>query len=162
MSREGQVLESVTRSVETAVATHGERAGALLPILHAIQDELGYVPADAVAPLARALNLSRAEVHGVISFYHHFRTQPPGRHVLQLCRAEACQAMGADQIADAARTVLGIEFHETTPDGAVGLQPVFCLGNCACAPAAMFDGQVMGRLTVARVEQELARWLEKS
>jgi len=138
-------------AVAEAIAGHGSRAGALLPLLHAIQDALGFVPPQAVPTIADALNLSRAEVHGVISFYHDFRATPAGRHTLRLCRAEACQSMGAEQLAQAVRARLGIDWHGTTRDGAVTLEPVYCLGNCACAPAAMLDGEVHGRLTYERV-----------
>jgi formate dehydrogenase subunit gamma len=123
----------------------------LVPLLHAIQDALGFVPPQAVPAIAEALNLSRAEVHGVISFYHHFRTTPAGRRTLRLCRAEACQAMGAERLAQAVRAQLGIDWHGTTSDGALTLEPVYCLGNCACAPAAMLDGEVHGRLTHERI-----------
>lgn len=122
--------------------------GALLPILHAVQAEFGYVPAESQPVIARALNLSRAEVHGVVSFYHDYRDHPAGRHVLKICRAEACQAMGGNGLAERAKTMLGIDWHQTTLDGAVTLEPVFCLGLCACAPAAMFDGEVHGRVDV--------------
>ncbi len=125
--------------------------GAALPILHALQDEFGYVDRAAVPMIAQTLNLSRAEVHGVVSFYHDFRKAPPGRHVLKLCRAEACQSMGADALADTARDRLAIGWHETTPDGRVTLEPVFCLGLCACAPAAMLDGKVVGALDETRL-----------
>jgi formate dehydrogenase subunit gamma len=125
--------------------------GAALPILHALQREFGYVDAEAVPLIAQALNLSRAEMHGVVSFYHDFREAPPGQHVLKLCRAEACQSMGADALADAARHKLRVDWHETTPDGRVTLEPVFCLGLCACAPAAMLDGRVFGALDEARL-----------
>ncbi len=120
--------------------------GPMLPILHAIQDEFGYIPEEVKPLIASELNLSRAEVHGVVTFYHDFRSHSAGRHVLKLCRAEACQAMGSDQVADRARQLLGIDFHQTTLDGAVTLEPVFCLGLCACAPAAMLDGDVYGRV----------------
>lgn len=120
--------------------------GPMLPILHAIQAEFGYVP-EAVKPIiANELNLSRAEVHGVVTFYHEFRDHPAGRHVLKLCRAEACQSMGGDQLADRVRQLLGIDFHQTTADGAVTLEPVYCLGLCASAPAAMLDGELHGRV----------------
>jgi formate dehydrogenase subunit gamma len=125
--------------------------GALLPMLHALQEEFGYIDKAAVPMIADALNLSRAEVHGVISFYHDFRDAPPGRHVLKLCRAEACQSMGAEALADAARERLRIGWGETTPDGRLSLEPVFCLGLCACAPAAMVDGRVIGGLDRARL-----------
>lgn len=145
-----------TRSVTDALARLKDVPGGLLPILHAIQDELGHVPAAAVPTIAEALNLSRAEVHGVVSFYHHFRTERPGRHVLQLCRAEACKSMGADALAAQARERLGVDFHETTPDGAVTLEAVYCLGNCACAPSAMVDGEPRGRLNAERLESLIA------
>jgi formate dehydrogenase subunit gamma len=120
--------------------------GAMLPILHAIQAEFGYIPDEVKPIISSELNLSRAEVHGVVTFYHEFRDHPAGRHVLKLCRAEACQSMGSDRIADRARQLLGIDFHQTTLDGAVTLEAVYCLGLCACAPAAMLDGEVYGRV----------------
>ncbi|MBB1249761.1 formate dehydrogenase subunit gamma [Rhizobium sp. G21] len=121
--------------------------GPLLPILHAVQEEFGYVPEDCLPVIARELNLSRAEVHGVVTFYHEFRHQPAGRHVLRLCRAEACQSMGGREIADHACRELGLDWHETTPDGKVTLEPVYCLGLCSTAPAAQLDGALHGRLT---------------
>lgn len=123
--------------------------GPLLPILHEIQAEFGYVPQDCLPVIARELNLSRAEVHGVVTFYHDFRDHPTGRHVLKLCRAEACQSMGADAVAAHVKALLGIDFHQTTLDGAVTLEPVYCLGLCSCAPSAMLDGEVHGRLDAA-------------
>lgn len=147
------------QAVEAAIARCRGMVGALLPALHAIQDELGYIPEAAVARLADALNLSRAEVHGTISFYHDFRTTPPGRHVLRVCRAEACQAMGADALVARAKAALGCGFHETGRGG-VTLEEVFCLGNCACAPAVMIDGRLHERVTPTRfdelAEKELA------
>ncbi|MFN3576702.1 MAG: formate dehydrogenase subunit gamma, partial [Tabrizicola sp.] len=125
---------------------HQGLEGPLLPILHAIQEAFGHIPEAAVPQIARALMLSKAEVHGVVSFYHDFREKPAGRHVLKLCRAEACQTMGADAVADRIRRALGIGWHETTPDGRVTLEPVFCLGLCACGPAAMVDGRLVGRV----------------
>ena len=142
--------------IEVVVERLQHLPGALLPMLHAIQDDLGYVPPEAVTQLAKALNLSRAEVHGVVTFYHHFRTEAPARHVLQICRAEACQSMGAERVATQVRERLGVDFHESTADGAVTLEPVYCLGQCACAPAAMLDGEVHGRLTPERLEALLA------
>ena len=132
------------RIAEILVAHRGLE-GPLLPILHAIQAAFGYVPDSAVPQIAKALLLSKAEVHGVISFYHDFRSAPAGRHVLKLCRAEACQTMGADAVAGRIKAALGIDWHETTPDGRVTLEPVFCLGLCACGPAAMVDGRLVGR-----------------
>ena len=136
-------------SIERAAAiidAHRETEGAALPILHALQAAFGHVPREAIPLVAEALNLTRAEVHGIASFYHDFRHAPPGRHVLRLCRAEACQAMGAEALAAAARARLGVEWHETTADGAVTLEPVFCLGLCAVAPSGMLDGAPLGRL----------------
>ena len=127
--------------------------GPLLPILHGIQDEFGYVPGESLPVIADLLNLSRAEVHGVVTFYHDYRNHPAGRHVLKLCRAEACQSMGGDAIAAKVQQLLGIGFHETTKDGAVTLEPVYCLGLCACAPSAMLDGEVIGRLDAEKIEE---------
>jgi formate dehydrogenase subunit gamma len=127
--------------------------GPLLPILHGIQDEFGYVPGESLPVIADLLNLSKAEVHGVVTFYHDYRNHPAGRHVLKLCRAEACQSMGGDAIAAKVQQLLGIGFHETTKDGAVTLEPVYCLGLCACAPSAMLDGEVIGRLDADKVEE---------
>lgn len=138
------------------IAAEAAREGAMLPILHAIQAAFGHIPADAVPLVAQALNLSRAEVHGVVSFYHDFRRHPPGRHVLQLCRAEACQSMGADALATRARERLGIDWGETSRDGAITLEPVFCLGLCACAPSAMLDGRPVARLNAARLDALVA------
>ena len=115
-------------------------------MLHAMQDAWGFVPQSDVPVLADILNLSRAEVHGVISFYHDFRAHPAGRHVLKLCRAEACQSMGGNALAETTLQKLGIGWHGTTPNGAVTVEPVYCLGLCACGPAAMLDGQLMGRV----------------
>ncbi len=120
--------------------------GALLPILHAVQDAFGYVDDKHVAAIASALNLSRAEVHGVVTFYHDFRREPPGRHILQLCRAESCQSMGCEALADGLRRRLGIDFGQTTADGRLTLQSVYCLGNCALSPAAVLDGKLRGRV----------------
>lgn len=131
-------------------------AGAALPILHALQERFGHVPEAAVPLVAEALNLSRAEVHGVVSFYHDFRRHPPGRHTVKLCRAEACQAVGAVALADHARRALGIDWHGTTPDGAVTLEPVFCLGLCACGPAALIDGEPAALLDAAGLDAILA------
>ena len=131
--------------------------GALLPILHAIQAVKGYVPAEAVPRIADALNLSRAEVHGVISYYHHFRQKPAGKVVVQICRAEACQAVGGDAFAQEAVKALGCDFHETTKDGAVTLEPVYCLGHCACGPSAMINDDVYARMTIERLKTLVER-----
>lgn len=135
-----------TDRIAEILEAHQGLEGPLLPILHAIQEAFGYVPEIAVPQIAKALTLSKAEVHGVISFYHDFRSAPAGRHVLKLCRAEACQTVGADDVADRIKKALGIDWHETTPDGRVTLEPVFCLGLCACGPAAMVDGRLVGRV----------------
>jgi len=131
--------------------------GSLLPILHALQDEFGYIDEAAEPLIAAALNRSRAEIHGVITFYHDFRRAPAGRHVLKLCRAEACQAAGGDALAARAEMRLGVAMGSTAPDGSVTLEPVYCLGLCATAPSAMVDGQVVGRLDEQRLDAVLAR-----
>ncbi|WP_196258968.1 formate dehydrogenase subunit gamma [Pelagibacterium limicola] len=120
--------------------------GPLLPILHGLQEEFGHVPTSVLPVVADALNISRAEVHGVVTFYHDFRKEPAGRHVLKVCRAEACQSMGGEQVAERLQILLGARFGETSADGAVTIDPVYCLGLCSCAPAAMFDGEPVGRL----------------
>ena len=130
--------------------------GPLLPILHGIQEEFGHIPGETLPIVAAALNISRAEVHGVVSFYHDYREQPAGRHVLKLCRAEACQAMGGEALADHARQTLGLGWHETAKDGSLTLEPVYCLGLCACAPAAMLDGEVFGRVDADGLDGLLA------
>lgn len=128
------------------VARHEGIEGPLLPILHDIQEVFGHVPEAAVPVIAQALNLSRAEVHGVVTFYHDFRREPAGRHVLKMCRAEACQAMGGERLVAAAEERLGTKCGSTSPDGRVTLEPVYCLGLCATAPSAMIDDRVVGRL----------------
>lgn len=133
-----------------------ELPGALLPILHALQDRFGHVPESAVPLVAKALNLSRAEVHGTITYYHHFRQHPPGRHVLHLCRAEACQAVGADALAEHAQKSLGCGFHETTKDQAVTLEPAYCLGQCAIGPAMLIDDEIHAKITPARFDALVA------
>jgi formate dehydrogenase subunit gamma len=129
------------------------RPGPLLEVLHEVQSLLGCIPAAAVAPIADGLNLSRAEVHGVISFYHYFRERPVGRHVVEICRAEACQSMQSEHLIAHAKRRLHLDFHDTTADGAVSLLPVYCLGNCACAPAIMIDGDLHGRVTPERFDE---------
>jgi formate dehydrogenase subunit gamma len=143
-------------TVRRIVADMKDRPGPLIEILHSVQAALGYVPPDAVPIIAEVLNLSRAEVHGVVTFYHFFRETPPGRHTVSICRAEACQSMGADGLVEHAKRRLGVNFHETTADGAFSLEPVFCLGNCACSPAAMIDGRLYGRVTPERFDELVA------
>jgi formate dehydrogenase subunit gamma len=140
-------LSTTQSTVQEITATLKDKPGALLPILHGIQDTLGYIPEDSVADIAKALNLSRAEVHGVISFYHYFRTTPPGKHTVHLCVAESCQSMGSKQVVAHVKTKLGIDFHETTADGKFSLEPVYCLGNCACSPAMQIDKDIYGRVS---------------
>jgi len=130
--------------------------GALLPILHAVQEAVGHVPAESVPLIAEALNLSLAEVHGVVSFYHYFRTEAGGRHVVHVCRAEACQAVGAVALEAHAKESLGVEFHGTTADGAIRLEPVYCLGNCALGPSIMVDERLYGRMSAQRFDAVMA------
>lgn len=135
------------------VSQHRETEGPLLPVLHDVQRALGCVPPETIQAIANALNLSRAEVHGVISFYPHFRTMPAGRHLIEICRAEACQSRGGDHLAEHARRTLGCDFHETTADGGVTLQPVYCLGLCARPPSIMVDGQPHSRVTAEKFDR---------
>ena len=137
--------------INTLVAKHKNMPketvqSALLPLLHAIQDDVGWIPEESYLPISKALALSVAEVHGVVTFYHHFRTHPAGRHILQICRAESCQAMGSEKLEAAIKAKLGIDYHQTTSDGAITLEPIYCLGNCACSPAVMLDDEVYGRM----------------
>jgi len=149
---EGDIAER-TRAI---VADLRSLEGPLLPILHEVQEEFGYVPQEALPVIAQELNLSRAEVHGVVTFYHDYRDHPAGRHVLKLCRAEACQSMGGDALAERVKALLGIDFHQTVLDGSVTLEPVYCLGLCACAPAVMLDGEVYGRVDDAMAAELIA------
>ena len=136
----------------TIVADNRHLRGALLPILHALQEEFGYIDEQAIPLLASELNLSRADVHGVVTFYHEFRRERPGRHVIKVCRAEACQSMGANALVDHIKKRLQVDFHHTTADGAFTLEQVFCLGNCALSPAVMIDGNLYGRVSTARFD----------
>lgn len=147
----------MSEKINAIVARFSGQPGPLLLVLHAIQDELGFIPPDAVPLIAAGLNLSRAEVHGVLTFYHHFRSTPPGEHVVQLCRAEACQSMHAEQLAAHVKKRLGIGFHETTQDGLISLEPVYCLGNCACSPAIMIDDELHGRVSAERFDELLTQ-----
>ncbi len=141
---------------EDIIAEHKHLEGPTIVILHAVQDAFGYIPGAVVPMIAEALNLSRAEVHGVFTFYHDFRREPAGRHVLKLCRAEACQAAGGDAVAARAEKKLGISIGNTTPDGRVTLEPIYCLGLCATAPSAMIDGRVVGMLDDKRIDALVA------
>ena len=138
------------------IAEHTHLEGATLVILHALQEAFGYVPEPAIPMIADALNLSRAEVHGVFTFYHDFRHEPAGKRVLKLCRAEACQAAGGDALAARAEARLGIALGNTTADHRVTLEPIYCLGLCATAPSAMLDGRLVGRLDEARIDALVA------
>lgn len=129
-----------------------DKPGALLPILHGIQEVLGYVPQEAIPIIASEMNLTRAEVHGVVTFYHDFRSEAPGRHVVKICQAESCQAAGSDALTAFAKKNLGVDFHQTTADRACTLEPIYCLGNCALSPSIMVDKEVFGRVTPERFE----------
>lgn len=150
----GPVSQRVS-AVGDILKRHQGIDGALLPVLHDVQAAFGHVPPEVLPQIATGLGLSQSEVHGVVTFYHDFRQSPAGRHVVKLCRAEACQAMGADRIAQRAQDRLGIGWHETTADNRVTLEPVFCLGLCACGPAAMVDGRLVGRLDADRLRDLL-------
>lgn len=139
-------------AIDDIINQHKDLPGALLPILHDIQHIAGYVPAETVPAIATALSLSRAEVHGVISFYHHFHSEPMGQHTVQICRAEACQAVGARELERHATTTLATELGGTTADGAVSLEPVYCLGNCACGPSVQIGDEVHARVTPERFD----------
>jgi formate dehydrogenase subunit gamma len=154
----GRVENDVLRAVEAALARTRGEPGPLIEILHAVQGQLGCVPPEAIPPIAEALNLSRAEVHGVVSFYHHFRATPAARTHVQLCRAEACQSMHARELESHATQTLGVNVGETTRDGRVTLDAVYCLGNCACAPAIMVNGELHGRMTPARFDELAREW----
>ena len=145
-----------TEDIAEIVASQLHLEGPLLPIFHALQESYGCVPQSALQVIADALNITRAEVHGVMSFYHDFREVPAGRHVVKICRAEACQAVGADALAARTLEKLGTEWHGTTANGAVTIEPVYCLGLCACGPAAMVDDKVVGRVDDAKMAKLLA------
>ena len=147
--------DAVARRTDEIISGLIGLEGPLLPILHAVQAEFGHVPAAALPPIAERLNISKAEVYGVTSFYHDFRAHPAAEHVVKLCQSEACKSLGADQLAEHAQERLGTGFHGTSADGKVTLEPVYCLGLCACGPAAMVDGKVVGRVDDARLDQML-------
>jgi formate dehydrogenase subunit gamma len=139
-------------SIQSIIDELKHKPGAMLPVLHAIQDKVGYIPDKAVSLIAESLLQTRAEVHGVISFYHHFRTTPPGRHTIEICRAEACQAMGCRSLEEHAKAKLGIDYHQTTADRSFSLEPVYCLGNCATAPSIRIDDDIHGRVSLDRFD----------
>ena len=138
--------------IDKTIAALKDQPGALLPILHGLQDALGYIPEQSIPQIASALNLSRAEVHGVISFYHYFRQTPPGKHTVHVCRAESCQAMGSKALENHIKTRLKIDYHQTTEDGAISLEPVYCLGLCARSPAIQIDKAVYSQVTAEKFD----------
>lgn len=144
--------EEMDATIHALIALHQHRPGALLPLLHAIQDRVGFIPESAYTPISKALALSVAEVHGVVTFYHHFRTHKAGQHVMQICRAESCQAMGSEALEAHAKKCLNVDYHQTTADGAITLEPVYCLGNCALSPSVMVGDEIYGRVTAADLD----------
>lgn len=154
-SRNGEAAFDA-RVIDEILARLADQPGALMPVLHAVNDRVGYIPAEAVPVIAQALNLSRAEVHGVISFYHDFRTERPGRKIIRVCRAESCQAMGAVALANHIQARLGINFGQTSDNGDFTLEPVYCLGNCACSPAIVVGDDIYGRVNPDRFDEILS------
>ncbi|TAL04414.1 MAG: formate dehydrogenase subunit gamma [Rhodospirillaceae bacterium] len=140
------------RAVEI-IRVHLGKPGATLPMLHAVQEAFGCIPEAALPMIADALNITRAEVHGIVTFYHDFRAEPPGRHVLKVCRAEACQSMGGEALAEHVLSKLGVDWGKTTKNGTVTVEPIYCLGLCACAPSVQWDGQPIGRATPAKLDR---------
>ena len=151
-----QAVPSIQAVVHDAVSEHRDKIGALMPVLHSVQERLGFIPPEAVPLIAAALNRSRAEVQGVIGFYHDFRTSPAGRHIVQICRAEACQAMGSAELEAHVKQRLGIDFGATSADGAVTLEAVYCLGNCACSPSVRVGDRIHARVNGERFDQILS------
>jgi len=154
---EERVSKDITAIAHSVLERHSTQDGALIPILHALQQELGYLPEEALPVIASALNITRAEVYGVATFYHDFHLKPRGKHTITLCRAEACQSVGAVSLAERAKARLGLGWGQTTPDGRVTLEQTFCLGLCACGPAGMFDGKPAGRLTPQKLDAMIAK-----
>jgi formate dehydrogenase subunit gamma len=150
------LTETTHQTIQNLVAARQQTPGALLPILHDIQDAMGYIPADAVSLIAQTLNLSRAEVHGVVTFYHHFRHEPAGRHVMQICRAEACQSRGAEQLWAHACSQLALDAKHTTADGALTLLPVYCLGLCSSSPAVALNDTLHARMDIDKFDRLVA------
>ena len=149
-------VNNFTSDVTDIINAMRNKPGALLPILHAVQDKLGYIPAESLPLLAESLNLSRAEVHGVVSFYHYFRSTPPGRHKVEICRAESCQAMGSRALESHIKRTLNIDYHQTTADNEITLEPVYCLGNCACSPAIRIDHDVHAHVDAEKFDRLLS------
>jgi len=149
-------LEDIDAVISRLIAEHQHRPGALMPLLHAIQDNIGYVPEAVYPRISKALALSVAEVHGVVTFYHHFRTHKPGRNVMQICRAESCQAMGSEALEAHAKKCLNIDYHQTTADDAITLEAVYCLGNCALSPSVMMNDEIYGRVSPSDLDALIA------
>ena len=154
--QDSESKQDLQGEVEALISNYRGKEGALIPLLHAIQDNLGYVPEFTYSQIAKALNLSVAEVHGVVTFYHHFRTHKPGRHVMQICRAESCQSLGSEALEAHAKKCLNIEYHQTTSDETVTLEPVYCFGNCALSPSVMMDDEIYGRVSSADIDALIA------
>lgn len=151
-----ETKQDLSAKVDALIAQHQHMPGALLPLLHAIQDDIGYVPESSYSQIAKALSLSVAEVHGVVTFYHHFRTHKPGRHVMQICRAESCQSMGSEALEAHAKKCLNVDYHQTTSDDAITLEAVYCLGNCALSPAVMMGEEIYGRVSAEDLDALIA------
>jgi formate dehydrogenase subunit gamma len=149
-------LQDLNINLDALIVKYQAMPGALLPLLHEIQDTVGYVPESTYSTIGKALSLSVAEVHGVVSFYHHFRTHKPGKHVIQICRAESCQSMGSEALEAHAKKCLNIDYHENTADEKFSLEPVYCLGNCALSPAVMIDDEVYGKVSTEEFDALLA------
>ena len=146
-------VEWTAASIQEIIDALKAKPGAMLPILHAIQEHIGYIPEQAVSQIAESLLSTRAEVHGVISFYHHFRTSPPGKHIIEICRAEACQAVGCRSLEAHAKERLGVDYHQTTADRCFSLEPVYCLGNCAVGPNIRIGDEIHGRVSLERFDE---------
>jgi formate dehydrogenase subunit gamma len=151
-----EITQDENLAIDALIVRHQRTPGALLPLLHAIQDNIGFVPEGIYPKIAKALALSVAEVHGVVTFYHHFRTHKAGEHVVQICRAESCQAMGSEALEAHAKKCLGVDYHQTTADGQITLEPVYCLGNCALSPSVMVDDEIYGRVSSAELDALIA------
>ncbi len=151
-----ETKQDVDARLSALISEHKHMPGALMPLLHAIQDNIGYVPESSYSQIGKALSLSVAEVHGVVTFYHHFRTHKPGRHVMQICRAESCQSMGSEALEAHAKKCLNVDYHQTTSDDAITLEAVYCLGNCALSPAVMMDEEVYGRVSAEDLDALIA------
>lgn len=148
--------------IQNLIAKFQDKPGALLPLMHGIQDALGFVPEEAYPLISKAYQLSIAEIHGFVTFYHHFRRKPSGKNILHICRAESCQSMGAEKIEQYCKDKLDIDYHDTTSDGAITLEPIYCLGNCACSPAVMINEKVLGRVTPNMIDKIIERAKENS